>query len=132
MAADDAGFVQDWRDYVQPELREMFRSAREVVLEDLQELPAADPKIDARFGPLDSPAFYPTKHRLEIPREHADAWLGVLNQARLVIAARRKFGEREMDEDLAFPPLSERDLDLFRIHFYDFVQQMLLRELGYP
>ena len=53
-------------------------------------------------------------------RRHAEAWLSVLNQARLVIAARRGFGEREMDEDLPFPPFTERDLDLFRIHFFDF------------
>ena len=55
----------------------------------------------------------------------------MLNQARLVIAARRGFGEKEMDEDLPFPPFGERDLDLFRIHFYDFLQQVILREMGF-
>ena len=35
-----------------------------------------------------------------------------------------------MDEDLPFPPFGERDLDLFRVHFYDFLQQVILRELG--
>ena len=36
-----------------------------------------------------------------------------------------------MDERLPFPPLSERDLDLFRVHFYDFLQQVILREMGF-
>jgi hypothetical protein len=131
MRVDSAGFNQDWREFVEPELREMFRSAQEIVAGDLRALPPLDPRIDPACGRLDSPAFLPTKHKLEIPRDHAEAWLGVLNQARLVIAAKRNFGEREMDEDLAFPPATERDLDLFRVHFYDFVQQLLLRELGY-
>ena len=131
MKVDSAGFHQDWRELVEPELREMFLSAQEIVTDDLSALPPADPKVDPACCKLDSPAFFPTKHKLEIPRDHAEAWMGVLNQARLVIAARRNFGEQEMDEELAFPPASERDLDLFRVHFFDFVQQMLLRELGF-
>ena len=67
----------------------------------------------------------------ELPRKHIDAWLTTLNQARLVIAAKQGFGEREMDEDMQFPPLTKRDLNLFQIHFYDFLQQALLRELGF-
>jgi hypothetical protein len=131
MQVDSAGFNQDWRELVEPELRDLFRSAREIVAADLGGLPALDPKIDPACGRLDSPAFAPTKHKLEIPRDHAEAWLGVLNQARLVIAAKRRFGDNEMDEELAFPPASEREMDLFSIHFYDFVQQLLMRELGY-
>jgi hypothetical protein len=131
MQVDSAGFNQDWRELVEPELREMFHSAQEIVASDLRGLPPVDPKVDPVCGRLDSAAFIATRHKLEIPRDHAEAWLGVLNQARLVIAAKRNFGDREMDEDLRFPPASERDLDLFRIHFYDFVQQMLMRELGY-
>jgi hypothetical protein len=126
-AEPDAEFNQDWQDYVEPELRELFRSAQEIVAGDLGALPApGSAPLDA-----DPAAFEPTTHTLEIPRPHIEAWLGVLNQARLVIAAKRNFGEREMDEELVFPPASERDLDLFRIHFYDFIQQILLRELGY-
>ncbi len=131
LTVDNAGFNQDWRDLVEPELQELFRSAHDTVLADLRELPPAGLEVDPACGRLNSAAFLPTKHKLEIPRNHAEAWLGVLNQARLVIAAKRCFGDREMDEDLSFPPASERDLDLFRVHFYDFVQQMLMREMGY-
>ena len=131
MRVDSQGFNQDWRELVEPELRDMFRSAQEIVAGDLRALPPADPKIDPACGQLASAVFLPAKHKLEIPRNHAEAWLGVLNQARLVIAAKRNFGDDAMDEDLSFPPASERELDLFCIHFYDFVQQMIMREQGF-
>lgn len=127
---DGDEFNEDWERFVEPEIRDLFRTARATVEADLAPLsgdmpPAAPP---GTFNPAD---FTPTEHQLEIPQRHAEAWLSVLNQARLVIAARRGIGEREMSEDLPFPPLSERDMDLHRIDFYDFVQHILLREMGY-
>lgn len=129
---DGDDFNDDWREFVEPELRGLFQSARESVEEDLGKL-AAPEGIPAKglAGVLEPGVFAPSDQILEIPPRHLEAWLSVLNQARLVIAARRNFGEREMDEDLPFPPFSERDLDLFRIHFYDFLQQVILREMGY-
>ena len=130
---DGDGFNEDWRQFVEPELRDLFRSARQTVEEDLGSLPppADDSSPDGGVNVFDPAAFAPPKHALEIPTRHQEAWLSVLNQARLVIAARRGFGEKEMDEDLPFPPFGERDLDLFRIHFYDFLQQVILREMGF-
>ncbi len=126
---DGDEFNEDWERYVEPEIRGLFRSAQSVVEEDLSPLPEVAGK--APIEAFDPVAFVPTSAKLEIPFKNAEAWLSVLNQARLVIAARRGFGEREMEEELVFPPFSERDLDLFRVHFYDFVQQVLLRELGF-
>ncbi len=133
-AEDGDDFNEDWRQFVEPELRDLFRSARETVEEDLGTLPppaAGAASQSVSDAVMDPAAFDPTPHILEIPTRHLEAWLSVLNQARLVIASRRGFGEREMDENLPFPPLSERDLDLFRVHFYDFLQQVILRELGF-
>ena len=126
---DGDEFNEDWERYVEPEIRDLFRTASVTVEADLAPLPAAADKLPVKS--TDPTAFEPTSVKLKIPLKHAEAWLSVLNQARLVISARRGFGERDMDEDLSFPPLSERDLDLFRVHFYDFVQQVLLRELGF-
>ena len=130
---DGDEFNEDWRQFIEPELRSLFRTARETVQEDLGSLPPPPAVTPGEAAPdaLDPAAFAPTAHKLEIPTRHLEAWLSVLNQARLVIAARRGFGEREMDEDLPFPPFGERDLDLFRVHFYDFLQQVILRELGF-
>lgn len=126
---DGDEFNEDWERYVEPEIRSLFRTAQQTVELDLSSLP--DPTGEDPVEGSNPTAFLPTAHRLEIPLKHAEAWLSVLNQARLVIAARRGFGERDMDEDMSFPPLTDRDTDLFRIHFYDFVQQVILRELGY-
>ena len=131
-AADDGDeFIDDWREHIEPEIRDLFRSARDIVAGDLAPLPAsgmAPTDGEQQFNPA---AFVPTRHILEIPPGHAEAWLSILNQARLVIAAKRGFEEEAMDEDLPFPPLTPRDVDLFKVHFFDFVQQVLLRELGY-
>ena len=127
--SDGDEFNEDWENYVEPEIRELFRSTQEIVAGDLAKLPPA--KMPSPAGPFEPDDFAPAAFTLEIPRRHAEAWLSVLNQARLAIAARRGFGEREMEEGLPLPPFTERDMDLFRIHFFDFVQQILLSELGY-
>ena len=127
--ADGDEFNEDWERYVEPEIRSLFRSAQQAVEEDLAPLPA--PVGQEPIGVFDPAAFAPTSLKLEIPVKHLEAWLSVLNQARLVIAAKRGFGERDMNSDLPFPPFSERDLDLFRVNFYDGIQQIILSELGF-
>ena len=127
--ADGDEFNEDWERYVEPEIRSLFRTAQQTVEEDLAPLPeAADQEPVGVFDPA---AFLPTSVRLEIPAPHLEAWWSVLNQARLVIAARRGFGERDMESETPFPPFSERELDLFRVNFYDEMQQIVLRELGF-
>ena len=133
-AEDGDGFEDDWRNYVQPEIRDLFRSAREMVAEDLGALPAAagaELRREKEIIQFDPAAFAPGRFEFRIPDRHSEAWLSVLNQARLVIAAKRGFDEATMEEEMPFPPFSERDLDLFKVHFFDLVQQILLREMGY-
>lgn len=128
---DEDDFNEDWQTYVEPEIRDLFRSASEIVSGDLQTLPSTDSSRTLDEFVFDPALFVSTDQTFELPRQHIDAWMTTLNQARLVIAAKQGFGEREMDEDMQFPPLSGRDLCLFQIHFYDFLQQVLLRELGF-
>ena len=130
-AEDDDDFNEDWQAYVEPEIRDLFRSASEIVSGDLRALPPTDSSRDLNEFVFDPALFVPTDQIFELPRQHIDAWMTTLNQARLVIAAKQGFGEREMDEDMQFPPLSGRDLCLFQIHFYDYLQQLLLQGMGY-
>ncbi len=127
--SDGDEFNDDWKSYVEPELQELFQSAREIVIGDLAQLPpaAAHPPV----GSFESAAFAPSEDTLEIPLRHAEAWLSVLNQARLSIAARHGFGEREIEAGWPLPPFTDRDLDLFRLHFFEEMQQILLSALGY-
>jgi hypothetical protein len=66
---------------------------------------------------------------LRIPTKHADAWLSALNQARLVIATNNNFTELELNDHLRSPIGSRRDLSLFQVNFYGFLQEFILREL---
>ena len=137
-AADDGDeFVDDWNRFVAPEIRDLFLSAREIVTGDLAALPASGlppSSTDAAdHGELFNPvAFVPSKHSLTIPTDHLEAWLRVLNQARLVLGARRGFDEKSMNRERPFPPFTApHERDMFKINFYDDIQQLLMQEMGY-
>ncbi len=105
----------EWKLYVQPELRRLFQTATETVGADLKQLNGNDKSLANRT--------------LRIPIKHADAWLSALNQARLVIAAKNNFTEPELSDHLRSPIGSRRDLSLFQVNFYGFLQEFILREL---
>lgn len=115
---DDAQLNEDWEKYVQPELLQHFQSANDIVQNDL------DHGID---GGDESGA---EDFRLRIPRAHFESWLSSLNQARLALAARHGFRESELDRDLPAALETARDLGLFQIQFYGFIQEFLVRELS--
>ena len=136
--ADDGDeFVDDWQRLVVPEIRDLFLSAREIVAGDLAALPASglppSSTEAAGYGELFNPvAFTPTEHRLTIPGDHLEAWLRVLNQARLVLGARRGFDEAAMNRERPFPPFkAPHERDMFKVNFYDDIQQLLMQEMGF-
>jgi hypothetical protein len=106
----------EWKLYVEPELRRLFRTATETVSADLEQLNGNEKKFTNRI--------------LRIPSKHADAWLNALNQARLVIAAKHRFSDSELSDQFRSPIGSRRDLSLFQVNFYGFLQEFILRELG--
>ena len=112
----EADACVEWKLYVEPELRRLFQSATETVAEDLQQLNGKEKPFANRT--------------LCIPAEHADAWLNALNQARLVIAAKNEFTEAELCDHYRSPIGSRRDLSLFQVNFYGFLQEFILRELN--
>ncbi|MEP6685614.1 MAG: DUF2017 family protein [Verrucomicrobiota bacterium] len=105
----------EWKVYVEPELRRLFRSATETVAADLQQLNGAEKPF--------------ANCTLRIPTAHAEAWLSALNQARLVIAAKYGFTESELCDHYRSPIGSRRDLSLFQVNFYGFLQEFILREM---
>jgi len=107
---------EDWRAYVHPELKQLFGSASDVVREDLEKFKQLDQSQE-------SWAF-------EIPSVHFDQWLNTLNQARLALAARFEFGEGDMSQNGPQAIETVRDLSLFQIHFYGFLQECLLQDQG--
>jgi hypothetical protein len=101
---------------VTPELRRLFQSATETVASDLIQLDGNEKAFANRT--------------LRIPADHAEAWLSALNQARLVIAAKNDFSERELSDHCRSPIGSRRDLSLFQVNFYGFLQEFILREIN--
>jgi hypothetical protein len=109
-------FCAEWKLYVEPELRRHFQNATQVVETDLRQLEQDDKPFANRA--------------LRIPAEHSEAWLNALNQARLTIAAKYDFTETELCDHYHSPIGSRRDLGLFQVNFYGFIQEFILREMG--
>jgi hypothetical protein len=105
----------EWKLYVKPELRRLFQTATETVAADLEQLSGNEKMFANRT--------------LLIPSRHADAWLSALNQARLVIAAKCRFTDAELCDHYRSPIGSRRDLSLFQVNFYGFLQEFILREV---
>lgn len=105
----------EWKLYVEPELRRIFETATETVAGDLAQL-------NGKAKPF-------ANRTLRIPTQHADAWLNALNQARLVIAAKYAFTDGELCDHYRSPIGSRRDLGLFQVNFYGFLQEFILHEM---
>jgi hypothetical protein len=114
--AKEAELCSEWKVYVEPELRRLFRSATETVSADLEQLTGCQKPF--------------ANCTLRIPLENSDAWLNALNQARLAIAAKYNFTDAELCDHYRSPIGSRRDLGLFQVNFYGFVQEFILQELN--
>ena len=113
--ASEREICAEWKLYVEPELRRLFRSATETVAADLQQLNGSTKPF--------------ANCTLRIPTENAEAWLNALNQARLVIAAKYDFTDGELCDHYRSPIGSRRDLGLFQVNFYGFLQEFILQEM---
>jgi hypothetical protein len=110
---EETDLLEDWQEYVAPELARLFRSSIEVIETDLRRL-----HVDPKDG----------NASLSIGFDHLESWVHGLNQARLALVARHDFSEAEMEE---FLPLTggERPLALLHVRFYGILQELFLREL---
>jgi hypothetical protein len=113
--AKDTEICKEWKMYVEPGLRRLFSSATETVAADLMQLNGKEQSV--------------TNCTLRIPSDHADAWLNALNQARLALSAKHNFSDGELNDHYRSPIGSRRDLSLFQVNFYGFLQEFILREL---
>ncbi|MEP6777242.1 MAG: DUF2017 family protein [Chthoniobacterales bacterium] len=105
----------EWKLYVEPELRRLFQTAMETVNDDLAQL-------NGKAKPF-------ANCTLRVPKAHGEAWLNTLNQARLVIATKFNFTDGELCDHYRSPIGSRRDLSLFQVNFYGFLQECILHEI---
>jgi hypothetical protein len=110
---EESTLYEDWREYVEPELRHIFQSALDVISGDLVTLKEDSPKAGST---------------LTIPMNHVESWIHGLNQARLALSARYAFTEEDMDRIL---PLAgdPHSLALLQVRFYGILQELFLQEL---
>ena len=114
--ASEREICAEWKVYVEPELRRLFQTATETVATDLEQLNGSTKPF--------------ANCTLRIPTQNAEAWLNALNQARLVIAAKYNFSEVDLYDHYRSPIGSRRDLGLFQVNFYGFLQEFILHELN--
>ena len=110
---DDPATNAEWQEYVEPELRKIFETANETVRRDLAQI---------REGTR--------KASLLVPAAHYENWLSTLNQSRLALAVKHEFTDAELAAEEALSLENERELSLFQIHFYGFLQECLIREIN--
>jgi len=111
--ADDLDQLRsDWKAFVEPGLQEHFRSSRDTVAADLK-------------GMVEKKEFF----ELLIPVKHADAWVNVLNQARMALAADLGFDEKLLTSSETPDLSSDLGLAVFRINLYAFMQQCLIEQM---
>ena len=103
----DTDANDEWREYVEPELRELFKSHTDIVAADLATI---EKKDEAAV--------------LRIPADHGRAWIHTLNQARLALGARHDVTE----EDIAghTPHSGEKAFALMQIEFYATLLSLIL------
>jgi uncharacterized protein DUF2017 len=109
--ASEVQLRDDWVEYVQPELRQLFISAKKLVESDLSNL------LERELA------------HLSIPLTHGDAWLNTLNQARLNLATRYEFTDEELSSSRLTQFKSRRDLALHQINFYAGIQERIIEAL---
>lgn len=102
---------QDWREHVEPGLRELFQSHLDVVAADL-----ATMRDEGQTW------------RLNVSAAHGPAWLHTLNQARLALGALHGVTEDDTSGRRRKRPTSEKAFALMQIDFYGMIQSLLLAQ----
>ena len=102
----------DWREYVEPELRQLFQGAVDVVKRDLEATESEEEDSSI----------------LQLPIAHLEAWIHALNQARLALAARFGFTEADMEGRFVLDA-DPRSRALFEVRFYGLLQEFFLGQL---
>ena len=106
---EDKEADQEWRENVEPEMRELFQSHIDVVVGDLARM-----KVEGENSSI------------RIPKENVRAWIHTLNQARLALGAKHGITENDV-EGRRKPRTNAKTFALMQIDFYGMLLSVLLR-----
>ncbi len=104
----DEEMDDEWREHVEPGLRELFASHTGLVRADLATL------TDCEHATL------------TVPTSHAAAWVHTLNQARLTLAARHGITEADMEGERP-PKTHDTAFALLQIEIYGAILGLMLQ-----
>lgn len=108
----DEDVDSEWKDTVEPELRELFSSAIDLVVEDLAGLKTNE---ETGLG-------------FRIPTDHTEPWMHTLNRARLVLGAEWDVTEDDMDSGFSTTASDpERTMAIVKIDFYGMLLKFFVR-----
>jgi len=129
--------IEDWNEYVQPEIESIFDEARKTVIRDLEtaeKLPATEFFESDELEEITLPDSEPLDYRrVLIPLDHADAWYSALNQARLLMNEEHEITDSMerfsflMGSEGELSP--ERGLLLAQYEMYSAIQSILVENL---
>lgn len=129
MGARDFELIEDWSEFVQPDLDRLFGEARACVATDLQT--ASQVKGP---GPVETEAEW--RARVEVSDDHSEHWYSVLNQARLLMNEAHGLGEFSARYDLGDIEESEEGFEKFLLlaqyEFYTAIQSFLIEQRMNP
>jgi hypothetical protein len=109
---DDPVAAKHWEKYAVPELEHLFRSARELVLKDVETI-CPEPKA-------------PERSRVAIHPTHLAAWISSLAAVRVALGEQHGLGEKEMEEHLPAVLVTPRDRAVLLVHLLGWVQGLLV------
>ncbi|MDF1825458.1 MAG: DUF2017 family protein [Verrucomicrobiales bacterium] len=126
--------VEDWKNFVRPDLENTFREAREIVQQDLDKVEIVS--MEEYFTPEQFASIQkelPELRRVRVPRRHTEAWYNALNQARLLmneehdIASSEEWMLMRMQNNESVDP--DRFLIFAQYELYSAVQGMLVENV---
>ncbi|MGY8690272.1 MAG: DUF2017 family protein, partial [Verrucomicrobiales bacterium] len=88
--------LEDWADFVRPELDAAYDNAMQIVMENLAGAKESESDVDPYY-------------QFEITREHVPDWYQVLNRARIVLAIKHRLPLSE------FPPEESENIPFQRL-----------------
>jgi len=128
--------LDDWNDFVKPDLEEGFQTSRKTVEEDLKRVTRIEieEEVDEEDEDTDLPVhFEGDLRRLVVQIDHTEDWYSTLNQARLLLNEDHNLAEDQerlmmmmgMESDL--PP--EKALVMAQYEMYSAIQSILVENV---
>jgi hypothetical protein len=106
-----AAAEEDWREYIEPDLRLAFKNSLDVVEADIAGATATVEEGNTVF-------------EINVPKSHADDWCSALNQARLVIHHRHDLPDE--DGEMGDDPDPEKWMAMLQSEIYSILMDFLV------